>query len=154
VSQSPDAGTPRTTRVVVGVDGSDESAAALRWAARQADLTAVISWQIPALAYGSFVSVAPEQFSFTDAAKDVVAKAVAPVAAEHPGLDVITRVVQGPPALVLLRASEDAALLVVGSRGHGAFAGMMLGSVSEHCVSHASCPVVVVRQDPGHTPAR
>jgi nucleotide-binding universal stress UspA family protein len=154
VSQSPDAGTPRTTRVVVGVDGSDESAAALRWAARQADLTgaslvAVISWQIPALAYGSFVSVAPEQFSFDGAAEEVLAKAVAPVIAEHPGLEVTTRVVQGPPALVLLHAAEDAELLVIGSRGHGAFTGMLLGSVSEHCVAHATCPVVVVRHDPG-----
>jgi nucleotide-binding universal stress UspA family protein len=153
VSQSPEAGSPRATGVVVGVDGSDESAAALRWAARQADLTgasllAVISWQIPALAYGSFVSVAPEQYSFAGAAEEVVAKAVAPISAEHPGLEVTTLVVQGPPALVLLHAAEDAALLVVGSRGHGAFTGMLLGSTSEHCVSHASCPVVVVHHDP------
>jgi nucleotide-binding universal stress UspA family protein len=56
-----------------------------------------------------------------------------------------TEVVEGPPALMLLRAAADADLLVVGSRGHGAFAGMLLGSVSEHCVHHANCPVVVIR---------
>jgi nucleotide-binding universal stress UspA family protein len=57
-------------------------------------------------------------------------------------------VAEGPPALELLKAAQNADLLVVGSRGHGAFAGMLLGSVSEHCVAHSSCPVVVVRHDP------
>jgi nucleotide-binding universal stress UspA family protein len=152
VSQSPEPVPSLPARIVVGIDGSEESTAALRWAARQADLTsapllAVISWQIPALAYGSFASVYPDPSTFDRAAQEVLAKAVGPLTAEHPGLEVTTQVVQGPPALVLLHAAEDAALLVVGSRGHGAFTGMLLGSVSEHCVSHARCPVVVVRQD-------
>ena len=55
--------------------------------------------------------------------------------------------VGGPPALELLKAAQNADLLVVGSRGHGAFAGMLLGSVSEHCVTHSLCPVVVVHHD-------
>lgn len=57
---------------------------------------------------------------------------------------VLTRVLHGHPAQVLLDAAGGTQLLVVGSRGHGAFAGMLLGSVSQHCVQHASCPVVVV----------
>jgi nucleotide-binding universal stress UspA family protein len=57
----------------------------------------------------------------------------------------VRQVIEGPPARVLIDASQNADLLVVGSRGHGAFAGMLIGSVSQHCVHHASCPVVVVR---------
>lgn len=53
----------------------------------------------------------------------------------------------GTPASVLLRAARDASLLVVGSRGLGGFAGLLLGSVAQHCVQHAACPVVVVRED-------
>jgi hypothetical protein len=59
-------------------------------------------------------------------------------------VQILTRVLHGHPAHVLLDAASGAQLLVVGSRGHGAFAGMLLGSVSQHCVQHASCPVVVV----------
>jgi nucleotide-binding universal stress UspA family protein len=58
---------------------------------------------------------------------------------------VTTRVVHGHPAQVLLDAANRADLLVVGSRGHGAFAGALLGSVSQHCVRHARCPVLIVR---------
>lgn len=160
LTPNPEAGIhPSASEVVVGVDGSEESAAALRWAARQADLTGatlllVTAWEIPALAYGSFMAIPPDQFSFSDAADALLAAAVTDFRTEHPDLKVATRVVQGPPALALLHASEGADLLVVGSRGHGAFAGMLLGSVSAHCVSHSSCPVVVVRRDPVPTVAR
>ena len=65
----------------------------------------------------------------------------------RPDIAVVPRVVQGHPAPVLVEASQGAELLVLGSRGHGEFAGMLLGSVSEHCVSHAHCPVLVVRGD-------
>jgi nucleotide-binding universal stress UspA family protein len=65
-------------------------------------------------------------------------------AAEEPAR-VQTEILEGPPALMLLKAAEGAEVLVVGSRGHGAFAGMLLGSVSQHCVHHATCPIVVVR---------
>jgi nucleotide-binding universal stress UspA family protein len=60
------------------------------------------------------------------------------------------RVLQGPPALVLEQAAADADLLVVGNRGFGGFAGMVLGSVSEHCIHHATCPVVVVHHSRDH----
>ncbi|MEU3985934.1 universal stress protein [Streptomyces sp. NPDC026672] len=61
------------------------------------------------------------------------------------------QVVEGHPAAALTEAAKDAELLVVGSRGHGAFTGMLLGSVSHHCVHHATCPVLVVRADTDRT---
>ena len=64
---------------------------------------------------------------------------------DSPDRPVETLAVEGQPAPVLLDAASDADLLVVGSRGHGRFSGMLMGSVSTHCVAHASCPVVVVR---------
>jgi nucleotide-binding universal stress UspA family protein len=72
---------------------------------------------------------------------------VAAVAAEQgEPADILTRTVMGHPAQVLADAAVGAQLLVVGSRGHGTFAGMLPGSASQHCVQHASCPVVVVPQ--------
>ncbi|MFG2794707.1 universal stress protein [Streptomyces sp. NPDC048419] len=64
---------------------------------------------------------------------------------EHPEVPVAPQVVEGQPTAVLTDAARDADLLVVGSHGHGAFAGMLLGSVSHHCVQQATCPVTVVR---------
>ena len=64
--------------------------------------------------------------------------------ADDPDLEVVEAVFQGPAGSVLLDAAADADLLVVGSRGHGGFAGLLLGSVSLQCVTHAACPVVVV----------
>ena len=63
----------------------------------------------------------------------------------HPGLEVHATLAEGHPSPALVKASQGAALLVVGSRGHGEFAGMLIGSVSEHCVSNAKCPVLVFR---------
>ncbi len=134
--------------IVVGVDGSDASRDALTWAAGQARLTgatleAVTSWHIPAAAYGAMLMPVGTDFA-ADATKALAAAATA-VLGEDPDIDLKQVVVQGPPALALLEAAEGAELLVVGSRGHGAFTGMLLGSVSEHLVAHAPCPVVVVR---------
>jgi nucleotide-binding universal stress UspA family protein len=72
---------------------------------------------------------------------------VAATLGDSPDIPVETSVIEGQPAPVLLDAASDADLLVVGSHGHGRFAGMLMGSVSTHCVEHASCPVVVVRGD-------
>jgi nucleotide-binding universal stress UspA family protein len=71
-----------------------------------------------------------------------------------PPVEVIRVVEEGEPAPTLVRRSQDAALLVVGSRGHGAFVGMLIGSVSEYCVTHAHCPVVVLRGEPLVNPQR
>jgi nucleotide-binding universal stress UspA family protein len=140
--------TPAGT-IVVGVDGSDSSKDALRWAARQAKFTGaglrvVGSWHVPAMAYGS-ISPIPSGLDFSDAAREAMDDAITDVLGSDSDIDVVRDIVEGPPALELLKAAEGADLLVVGSRGHGAFAGMLLGSVSEHCVTHATCPVLVVR---------
>ncbi len=136
-------------QVVVGVDGSAESVAALKWAARYAAATgarvrAVIAWHFPAAAGPAPVGVAPHAIS--DEVRQTMAEALGKAVAEGaPGLEVEQQVAYGHPAQVLVDQSEQADLLVVGNRGHGAFTSMMVGSVSMHCVTHAMCPVVVVR---------
>ncbi len=137
--------------IVVGVDGSEPSLDALRWAYRQAGLTgahlrAVMSWDVPATVYWYPF---PEGMDFQAATEEALGKALHAVFDDNPTLPVTTVVVQGHPAPVLVHESEGADLLVVGSRGHGEFSGMLLGSVSEHCVSQANCPVVVVRPKRG-----
>lgn len=72
---------------------------------------------------------------------------VAPILAEFPEVPVEVSAVRGQPATALVNASSEAELLVVGPRGVGGFKGLMLGSVSDHLVSHANCPVVVVRTE-------
>ena len=136
--------------IVVGVDTSDSSKEALRWAAHQAELTGsglrvVIAWEIPSMA---FWAPLPEGLDLAKDAKDALDKTLLDVLGADPKVPVTTVVAEGHPAPILLEQSRDADLLVVGSRGHGEFTGMLLGSVSEHCVAHASCPVVVVRQQP------
>ena len=139
------AGAERRGRIVVGVDGSDASKNALAWAARQAALTgarleAVTAWHVPPLAYGT----APADYNFAPDARRAVDETISAVLGEHPDVDVSPVVVEGLPTPALLHAAAGADLLVVGSRGHGALTGVLLGSVSEHCVTHAPCPVVVV----------
>ena len=141
-------------RIVVGVDGSPASEEALRWALGQARLTgqpvdAVTSWSMPVTfgeAAGALMSI-DWQGEATRTLESTVAKAVEPPDADR----VSQRAVQGHPAQVLLDAAADAALLVVGSRGLGGVRGMLLGSVSQHVVARAACPVVVVRA-PADTP--
>jgi nucleotide-binding universal stress UspA family protein len=135
-------------RIVVGVDGSESSLDALSWAARQAVMTSaslevVTTWQWPS-SYGWAVPV-PEDFDPEQDVRRTLEATVASVRSAHPEVDVTARVVNGHPAPVLVDASKDAELLVVGSRGHGEFVGMVLGSVSEHCAAHAHCPVLVHR---------
>ncbi|GGV40794.1 universal stress protein [Actinomadura cremea] len=132
--------------IVVGVDGSPASLDALRWAARQAELTgaelrAVSAWRLPSFGY-PIEYVDEEVEGAVDAE---LGRAVREALGETPRVPVSRVVVQGHPAPVLVEQSENAELLVVGSHGRGAFAGMLLGSVSAHCVHHARCPVVVVR---------
>jgi nucleotide-binding universal stress UspA family protein len=143
-------------RIVVGVDGSGGSETALRWAIAQARQTgdgieAVASWQDPA-AYGYSLGWDPV-FSGDDSWAGIthrylVGSVEACVDDLEPRVAITTRVVEGHPAQVLLEASAGARLLVVGSRGHGRLPGLLLGSVSQHCVQHAPCPVVVVPRDP------
>ncbi|TVS87014.1 universal stress protein [Mycobacterium helveticum] len=133
--------------MVVGVDGSPGSEGALRWAAKQAQLTgaelhAITSWQTPS-AYGYYVD-----YSDADAAAEAqktLEQVISKSLGTPPSVPVVTSVVKGQPAEVLVEASRSAELLVVGSRGRGTFTAMLLGSVSQHCVQHAACTVVVVR---------
>jgi nucleotide-binding universal stress UspA family protein len=139
--------------IIVGVDGSDQSRAALQWAYDEAahhgaSLTAIMSWEPPTL------PMSPPFGSLSDAdyptqprteALALLDQLVADLDDRRPDVDVRTSVEEGHAAEVLIERSKEADLLVVGSRGHGGFAGMLLGSVSQHLVAHSSCPVVVLR---------
>ncbi len=131
--------------IVVGVDGSEGSNDALRWAAGQAQLTgaalrAIASWRWP-----SYVTRVPPGADPAGDTERTLHESVAPIRADFPDLDISEHVVQGPAGPSLLTHSENATLLVVGARGRAAFPGMLLGSVAEYCVRNGPCPVVVVR---------
>jgi nucleotide-binding universal stress UspA family protein len=137
-------------RIVVGCDGSPSSADALEWAAKQAQLTGsslevIMTWQWPP-SLGWSVPV-PDDFDPESDVQLALEEAVTPVRERHPDVRIETRVADGHPAPVLVEASKGADLLVVGSRGHGEFAGMLLGSVSEYCATRAHCPILVHHQD-------
>jgi nucleotide-binding universal stress UspA family protein len=136
-------------RIVVGVDPSDASKAALAWALRQAAVTgdsvdAVTAWQVPVV-YGYVYSMTPEMSELDQNVRKGLEEAVAEAAKLAPEVKVRALVAQDHPADALLNVAKGASLLVVGSRGHAGFTGALLGSVGQHCVHHAECPVVVVR---------
>jgi nucleotide-binding universal stress UspA family protein len=142
-----DTGSVPFGRIVAGVDGSDSSLRALEWAAHQAELTGsrldvVMTWEWPII-YGS--TQVPFDYDPRSEAQTRLSEVVERLRSTRPALNVTSTVVEGHPAPALVEESRSADLLVVGSRGHGEFAGMLLGSVSEHCVTNAHCPVVVVR---------
>jgi nucleotide-binding universal stress UspA family protein len=137
-----------TRSVLVGVDGSPASKDALSWAADYARLTgtplkAVSAWHWPVSLVGALPM--PEGFDPMGDAHTALEAILAEVLGADPGFPVTTQVVGGPASAVLIEESRNASLLVVGSRGHGGFSGLLLGSVSEHCARYAACPVVVVR---------
>jgi len=134
-------------RIVVGVDGSEQSEQALRWATRMslatgAQIDAVTAWHIPVGYGGAYL---PESWSPKDDARATLTRTVDAVFAggRPAGMRLLVR--QGPAAQALLDASTGAELLIVGSRGRGGFAGLLLGSVSAACAQHADCPVLIVR---------
>lgn len=139
---------PRTgqDRVVVGVDGSPASRAALAMGFAEAGLHgasvhAVTAWAAPPP--GDLPPLVDEA-GMRDAAEKRLAQLMIPLRELHPGVDVRISVVTGPPRDVLLDAAGGARLLVVGSRGLGGFRGLLMGSVSHALVQHAPCPVAVV----------
>ena len=145
-------------KIVVGVDGSPSSRRVLHWAAQQAKLTGALleivsCWEMPSIDPSDLPLVS----NFGDDAQRNLQATVTEVLGDEPDVDIKLTVVEGQAASVLLDAARGASLLVVGSRGHGAFTGRLLGSVSNHCVSHAPCPVTVVREvghhDSGDSPA-
>jgi nucleotide-binding universal stress UspA family protein len=138
--------TASTNRIVVGVDGSDQSRMALKWATAMSEATDAVvevlsAWHFPTTYGWSYVAGDwnPEQD-----AKRYLEQVVDEVFPESrpPQLNLVVR--EGLAAKVLLDASKGAILLVVGSRGHGGFVGLLLGSVSAGCAEHATCPVLVV----------
>jgi nucleotide-binding universal stress UspA family protein len=141
-------------KVVVGVDGSEGSLAALRFAVsesllREDQLEIVDAWHVPAsggpFAAGTSSVVLAEEVA--KAAEEVVANAAALARKEGGGkLQVEAVAVLASPAAELVERSKDADLIVVGSRGLGGFTGLLLGSVSHQVVHHAHCPVVVVHR--------
>jgi nucleotide-binding universal stress UspA family protein len=133
-------------RIVVGVDGSLASKAALSWAVGQAARTDAVVEVVTAY-YGFPMPI--EEIDFKGLATHMAEDAISDAVNQSPPVKIIAKVVQGNAAKVLLDAARGAELLVVGSRGHGSLATALLGSVSGQCVHHATCPVVVVRDPAG-----
>jgi len=139
--------------VVVGIDGSTASAAALRWGMREAALHRLalrlvcgFAWPSRALTYG----LPPEAWADEDLRRNAIKtmeELVGSTAEFVPDVPVTGVVLDGAPAAVLIGESHRAAVVVLGTRGTGGFAGLRLGSVSHHVAMHASCPVVVVPAD-------
>jgi nucleotide-binding universal stress UspA family protein len=144
--------------IVVGVDGSKHSKEALRWAVRQATLVggrvhAIMSWEwstnpfsLGGPADGGTAAVGRELSSPEETSRVRLIDVVTETVGESPPVPVHSRMVQGPPAKVLVEASGAADLLVVGTRGYGGFKGALLGSVSQQVTQHAHCSIVVVRE--------
>jgi nucleotide-binding universal stress UspA family protein len=136
-------------RVIVGVDGSPHSDRALSWACRRAEncgdtVRAVCAWSLDVSGedWTPQPGVKPEGQRY---AEQILREAVERVRSDLPAAKVETAVVEGHPGRVLVDMSADADLLVVGSRGRGEVSGLLLGSVSQHSVHRAHCPVTVVR---------
>jgi nucleotide-binding universal stress UspA family protein len=150
--------TAETGLIVVGVDSSDGAKAALRFAVaeaklRQATLRVVHTWQFGYIGVKGIEGLSPvagadlgELRRAAEVALDAVVHEVEP---DPNGVAIQSHVSEGAPATVLVDESRHADLLVVGSRGHGGFTGLLLGSVSQQCAQHATCPVVIVRAKNG-----
>ncbi|MFG1843619.1 universal stress protein [Micromonospora sp. NPDC049175] len=143
----------RDAEILVGYDGSTDASTALEWALEEArhsgqpvrlayvfEWLTVAGWVGPGVAPG----VWPDETARRQV-EDLVRKAAAEAAAAHPGLTITGEVYDGPPALVLQERSAEAGMLVLGSRGHGGFGGLLAGSTAVSVAAHAHCPVVVVR---------
>ncbi|MFD8234796.1 universal stress protein [Streptomyces sp. NPDC059696] len=142
-------------RLIVGVDGSPSSHAALRWAEHYARMVggvveAIHVWDTPS-AQGYSGPASDPDFDLQQA-RERFAEELRTVFPDERPARLREHLVEGDPSEALIQASEGAELLVVGRRGRGAFARAMLGSVSQRCAQHAACPVVVVGQqaDPAH----
>lgn len=158
---TPDSGTapgadsePVTGRIVVGVDDSEQAAAALRWALaegalRGATVEVVHSWSPPlsALPFGATLVIPVDEAAIDSAARasvdELVDAALAEMDQRPP--EVLRTILPGGPATTLVEVSEDADMLVVGSHGRSGLSRLMLGSVAMACVNHAACPVVIIR---------
>lgn len=137
--------------VVAGTDGSEESLLAVEWAGREAALHHVPLLVVSVLAPPPWTALPGLGEDVTEVAHKRLERALGAAADRAagvaPGLKIKTDVVPGRPARALAALAAEASLLVVGSRGAGGFAAMILGSVSRYCATHAPCPVVVVREE-------
>jgi nucleotide-binding universal stress UspA family protein len=141
-------------RLVVGYDGSDSSSQAARWAAGEARARGreliVLYVLLPPTSSGGFGVGLPPSLDLLaqleDSARAEVEAAVEQLRVDVPGVRVTPVLTVGSPSSALLDASRSADLVVVGSRGHGGFTGLLLGSVGAQVAAHAECPVVVIRQ--------
>ncbi len=140
-----------SNRVVVGFDGSETSLLTAKWAAAEAELRGLgltlVNALIPPTSGGTF---GPGMAVGLDTLEDIRKAAqvtLDEVAATLSGSDIQSIVQIGSPTGVLLEASESAALIVVGSRGHGGFKELLLGSVSSQLAAHSDCPVIVMRHE-------
>jgi nucleotide-binding universal stress UspA family protein len=138
--------------IVVGVDHSPGAKEALRFAAEEARLRGATIHAVHAWQYGYIGYVGPEgnvplvgaDIEQLRAAAEAALEASVREALPDTDVEIKLQAIQGTPAGVLVEASAGADLLVVGSRGHGGFVGLLLGSVSQQCAHHAACPVVIV----------
>lgn len=142
-------------KIVVGIDGSEAAKNALRWALeearlRSAKIVAVHAWEAPPAmpepgpAPGfDLVGILPE---VEEAGERLVKAVVEEVVGDDSDVTVEPVAIQGPAASVLVEAARDADLLVVGSRGHGGFTALLLGSVSQQLAHHAPCPLLIHRE--------
>lgn len=138
--------TTETTPIVVGVDGSPSSLDALRRGATlaqalNAPLRVVTTWDYPAILDGGY---AMEGWSPEGNAREVLSDALAQAFHGSPPAGLTSEVREGPAASVLIDESSSAQMLIIGSRGHGGFVGLLLGSVSSVCSQHARCPVLIM----------
>ncbi|HEU5362892.1 MAG TPA: universal stress protein [Gaiellaceae bacterium] len=143
--------------IVVGVDQSEGAKAALRFALeeaklRRATLRVVHAWQYGYIGAtgveGAYPALGGDIKELRAGAETALAETLRESIPEADTVEIERRVVEGRPAAVLVAESRDADLLVVGSRGHGGFTGLLLGSVSQQCAHHAACPVVIVHRKP------
>jgi nucleotide-binding universal stress UspA family protein len=144
--------TPRP--VVVGVDGSEESLRAVEWAAREADrhgapLRIVSAPAMPPRMWASSQAPAGVAKALGDVPRRALGEAITRAGEVAPDLLIDTDLLTGPPAVMVTGSGSGALMLVVGARGAGGFAAMLLGSVSRYAAMHASCPVIVVREETG-----
>ncbi len=147
--------------IVVGVDGSEESRAALAWAVeegrlRQAPVLAIHAWEVPMVPAPTglvppSVEVVGDLTELREDAASLVETMVREIAGDAADVEIRPLTVEDKPVNALLDAAErnDAQMIVVGSRGHGGFVSLLIGSTSDQVARHATCPVVIHRQRRG-----
>ncbi len=133
-------------KIIVGVDGSASSNAALEWAAQEAEirgsaLELIHAWNYPNLGYGGYVAVLED---FEKDASALLEEVVTATKESHPNLKLVSSLLQGPTAQTIMERAKEADMVVVGSRGRGGFSGLLLGSVGQQLVHHCPVPVVII----------